>query len=525
MKEGNKMDPNVLLIAALFGGIVVGFVIRYIYAKLRLSSAEKTAKELLKKAAQDAETQKRTMLIEAKDEVYKSRMELERESKDRRNELQQYERRLSQREEEIGKKQGMIDAKNKEVQEIHKRIMNKENALLEAEKGILEERERQKKILERVARMSAEEAKKILIKSLEDEARQEAIGSLRKIEEELNEKADKKAKEIISLAIQRCAVEHTADITVSTVTIPNDDMKGRIIGREGRNIRAFEVATGVDIIVDDTPEAITITSFDGIRREIARVSMERLIADGRIHPARIEEVVARVAKEMDTHIKEVGEQAALEAGVSGLPLEIIKLMGRLKYRTSYGQNVLQHSLEVAYLCKLIANELGLDVNLCLKAGFLHDIGKSVDHDVEGTHAQIGANILKKYFHDSPKLINAVLAHHEGEVKPESAEAVIVAAADAISAARPGARRESLELYLKRMQKLEEIAASFKGVEKTYAIQAGREVRIIVEPVQISDDSARLLAKDIAKKIEDELEYPGQIKVTVVRETRATELAK
>jgi ribonucrease Y len=517
---------------ALIVGIGIGFILRLFYAKYNLEStennaknAENNAKKILEDAKKEAEAKKKEMLIEAKDLIYKERQEFDKDLKERRVELQQYEKSLTYRETDIVRKQDAFTEKEKELKK-QEDFLKEENKKIEEIKETLNfERGLLRKELEKISGMSSEEAKQILIKNIEDEAKQDASIRIRKIEEELKESADKKAKEIVSLAVQRVAVEHTSDITVSTVIIPNDDMKGRIIGREGRNIRAFESATGVDVIVDDTPEAITLTSFDGVRREIARVSLERLIVDGRIHPARIEEMVAKVSKEMESYIKEVGEQASIEAGVTGLPEELIRLMGRLKYRTSYGQNVLKHSLEVAHLSKLMATELGLDVDLCLKAGFFHDIGKAVDHDVEGTHAQIGADILKKYYPNNKKMINAVLAHHEGEVKPESLEAVIVATADAISAARPGARRESLEFYLKRVQKLEELANSFKGVEKSFAIQAGREVRIVVEPVKVREEDLVLLAREITQKIEKELDYPGQIKVTLIRETRHSDVAK
>ena len=373
--------------------------------------------------------------------------------------------------------------------------------------------------------MTAEEAKEILIKTIEEEARQDASIKIKKIEEELKNNSSKKAKEIIVFAIQRLAVEYTNDITVSSVVIPNDEMKGRIIGREGRNIKAFEMATGVDVIVDDTPETINLTSFDMVRREIAKISLERLIADGRIHPARIEDVVTKVTSEMKNQIREIGERALITVGISGVSSELIDCIGRLKYRTSYGQNVLQHSLEVAFLSKFIASELGLDEKLCLMAGFFHDIGKAVDHDVEGTHAEIGYNMLKKYYPKNEKMLNAVLTHHECEFEAESLEAIIVATADAISASRPGARRESLEFYIKRVQKLEEIANSFKGVEKAFAIQAGREIRIMIEPDKVKEEEMVLLSKDIAKKIEENLDYPGQIKVTLIRETRVNEIAR
>jgi ribonuclease Y len=518
---------SVTLISLLFllVGIIIGFLIRFFYAKVKFGSFENTAKNVLNTAKKEAEAKKKEFILEAKDEMYRARTEFDKELKERRTDLQQYEKSLTYRETDINRKQEFLMDKEKDLKKQDALIAERNKELDETKETLNFERNLVRKELEKVSGMSREEAKKLLINKMEDEAKHEALGRLKKIEEEIKNTSEKKAKSIISLAIQRVAAEHTADITVSTVTIPNDEMKGRIIGREGRNIRAFEAATGVDVIVDDTPEAITLTSFDGVRREIARVALERLIIDGRIHPARIEEMVEKVRKEMDVYIKEVGEQACLEVGIAGLPEEIVKLIGRLKYRTSYGQNVLKHSIEVAHLSKIMATELGLDVNLCLKAGFLHDIGKAVDHDVEGTHPQIGADILKKHFPNATKLINAVLAHHEGEVKPETAEAIVVASADAISAARPGARRETLEFYLKRIKSLEEIANSFKGVEKSYAIQAGREIRIIVEPNKVKEEETILLARDIASKIEKELDYPGQIKVMIIRETRTSDVAK
>ncbi|GMO68734.1 MAG: ribonuclease Y [Endomicrobiia bacterium] len=385
-------------------------------------------------------------------------------------------------------------------------------------------KEEQKKVLEKISVMTREEAKKTLINEMEEEAKQDAVILLQKLEQETRENADKKSKEILSVAIQRVAADYTADVTTSTIHILNDEVKGRIIGREGRNIRAFEHATGVDLIVDDTPEAITISSFDGVRRQIAKIALERLIADGRIHPARIEEVVEKVKKEMNQHIKETGEQATIDAGIPGLNSEVIKLLGKLKYRTSYGQNQLQHTLEVVWLAGSIAGELGLDVMFCKKAALLHDIGKAVDHEVEGTHHQISADIAKKCG-ESTKMLNAILSHHEGFETPTSPEAFVIAVADIISASRPGARRESIEHYLKRLEKLEKIAKDFRGVSMAYAIQAGREVRILVESEYVDDKQAQLLAYDVAKKVEQELEYPGQIKITVIRETRAQVLAK
>ena len=434
------------------------------------------------------------------------------------------ENRLNQREENLDRKLDSVDKKEKELSGKEKDLASKEQNLKTRFEEVDKIKEEQKKTLEKISAMTREEAKKALVSEMEQEARQDAAVLAQQIEQEIRENADKKSKEILSVAIQRIAADHTADITTSTVQIPNDEVKGRIIGREGRNIRAFEQATGVDLIVDDTPEAITVSAFDGVRREIAKISLERLIADGRIHPARIEEVVAKVQKEMDEKIKEIGEQAAIDAGVPGLNIEILKLLGKLKYRTSYGQNQLQHTLEVTWLAGAIAGELGLDIMFCKKAALLHDIGKAVDHEVEGTHHQISADIAKKYG-ESPKMINAIISHHEGYEAPGSPEAFVIAAADAISASRPGARRESVEHYLKRLEKLEKVAKGFRGVSMAYAIQAGREVRVLVEPEDIDDKQAQVLAREVAKKVEQELEYPGQIKITVIRETRAQDIAK
>ncbi|GHT25431.1 ribonuclease Y [Endomicrobiia bacterium] len=417
-----------------------------------------------------------------------------------------------------------VDKKEKNLSEREKDFSSKEHLLSVKFSEVDKVKEEQKKFLERISGMTREEAKKILISGMEEDAKQCAAVLLQKLEQEMRENADKKSKEILSIAIQRVAADHTADITTSTIQISNDEIKGRIIGREGRNIKAFEHATGVDLIVDDTPESITISAFDGIRRQIAKIALERLIADGRIHPARIEEVVKKVKKDMEQHLKETGEQAVIEAGVPCSNLEIIKLLGKLKYRTSYGQSQLQHTLEVTWLAGAIAGELGLDVMFCKKAALLHDIGKAVDHEVEGTHHQISANIAKKYG-ESHKMINAILSHHEGFEVPSSPEAFVIATADAISAARPGARKESVERYLKRLEKLEKVVKEFRGVSIAYAMQAGREVRILVEPEKINDNQTQILAHDIAKKIEQELEYPGQIKITVVRETRVQEIAK
>ncbi len=520
------------IIVAFFIGIILGFVGRILYAKKTLNSfeskskiLEKESKKILEDSRKKAEQTRKEILLEAKDDIYKEKREFEKEMKERRNELQQYEKVLVYREDDIVKKQEFFNNKEKEFAEKENLLKEKKEELNEEVENISILKGKIKKELESLANMTAEEAKEILIKTIEEEARQDASIKIKKIEEELKNNSSKKAKEIIVFAIQRLAVEYTNDITVSSVVIPNDEMKGRIIGREGRNIKAFEMATGVDVIVDDTPETINLTSFDMVRREIAKISLERLIADGRIHPARIEDVVTKVTSEMKNQIREIGERALITVGISGVSSELIDCIGRLKYRTSYGQNVLQHSLEVAFLSKFIASELGLDEKLCLMAGFFHDIGKAVDHDVEGTHAEIGYNMLKKYYPKNEKMLNAVLTHHECEFEAESLEAIIVATADAISASRPGARRESLEFYIKRVQKLEEIANSFKGVEKAFAIQAGREIRIMIEPDKVKEEEMVLLSKDIAKKIEENLDYPGQIKVTLIRETRVNEIAR
>ncbi|MCL2390896.1 MAG: ribonuclease Y [Endomicrobia bacterium] len=503
---------------------VIGFVLRLVYAKMNAKSTEQVSEQIIKEAKLTAEAKLKDALIEAKQIVDKERKEFEQEIKERKQSAQNTENRLNQREENLERKLDALEQKEKNLVNKEKAVADKEQSLKvkfdEAEKI----KEEQKKVLERISGMTREEAKKTLISAMEEEAKQDAAVLAQRIEQEARDNADRRSKEIISVAIQRIAADHTADITTSTVQIPNDEIKGRVIGREGRNIRAFEQATGVDLIVDDTPEAITVSAFDGVRRQIAKIALERLIADGRIHPARIEEVVEKVKKEMDIHIKEVGEQAAIDSGVPGLNPEIIKLLGKLKYRTSYGQNQLQHTLEVTWLAGAIAGELGLDVMFCKKAALLHDIGKAVDHEVEGTHHQISADIAKKYG-ESPKMINAILSHHEGFETPNSAEAFVIAAADAISAARPGARRESVEHYLKRLEKLEKVAKEFKGVSMAYAIQAGREVRILVEPEDVDDKQSQVLAHDIAKKVEQELEYPGQIKITVIRETRAQDIAK
>lgn len=518
------LEQYVFLAFAGFVGIVAGYFLRRFYAKAHARSAEQLAERLISEAKIVAESKKKEGLLEVKETMERERREFDRETRERKVEIQNLERRLNQREENVEKKLDILDKKERELQNRERSTAAKEQQLEGESKELARAREEQKRVLERLAGISGEEAKKLLMQSLEEEARKDAAIMAKKIETEMRENSERKSKEILSVAIQRVAAEHTADITTTSVPISNDEIKGRIIGREGRNIRAFEQATGVDLIIDDTPEAITVSAFDGVRREIARLSLEKLITDGRIHPARIEEVVEKTKKDMETTLKEIGEQAALEAGVPGLHPEILKLLGKLKFRTSYGQNQLQHTLEVTWLAGTIAGELGIDVTFCKRAGLLHDIGKAVDHEVEGTHHQLSADIAKKY-NESPKMLNAIVSHHEGIEEPKSPEAFVVAAADAISASRPGARRESIEHYLKRLEKLEKLATSFRGVTSAYAIQAGREIRILVEPEDIDDKGAQLLAHDIAKKVEQELEYPGQIKITVIREVRAQETAK
>jgi ribonucrease Y len=515
---------TVISLTLVLLGTVLGILIQRLYSKAQAKSAQESAKQILNEAKLQAETKKQESLIEIKQIMEKERRDFENETRERRLEIQNIEKRLQQREENLERKVDILERKERDVQNRERSISGKEQALDNESKEVQRVREEQKKMLEKISGISAESAKKLLMQSLEDEARKDAAILAKRIENEAKEGAEKKAKEILSIAIQKVAAEHTADITTTSVPIVNDEIKGRIIGREGRNIKAFEQATGVDLIIDDTPETITVSAFDGVRREVAKIALERLIADGRIHPARIEEVVEKVKKDMDSTLKEIGEQAAIEAGVPNLNVEILRLLGKLRYRTSYGQNQLQHTLEVTWLAGAIAGELRADITFCKRAALLHDIGKAVDHEVEGTHHQISADLAKKY-NESPKLINAILSHHEGLAEPESVEAFIVAAADAVSAARPGARRESIEHYLKRLEKLEKLATSFRGVTNAYAIQAGREIRILVEPEDVDDKGAQVLAHDIAKKVEQELEYPGQIKITVIRETRAQDTAK
>ena len=513
------MDLIITISAAIIAcvlGFFVGYICRKKIAESKIGGAEEKAKQIIEEGRKAAETKKKEALLEAKDEIHKSRTEFEKEIKDRRSEMSRQERRVQQKEESLDKKAEALEKKDellnkklKEVDVLKEETLKVKNAQLE--------------ILERISGLSVEEAKSYLLKNIESEVRHEAAILIKDIETQAKEEADKKAKNIISAAIQKCAADHVAEATVSVVALPNDEMKGRIIGREGRNIRALETATGIDLIIDDTPEAVVLSGFDPVRREIARMALEKLIVDGRIHPARIEETVEKCRKEIDAIIKQEGEQATFDTGVHGLHPELIKLLGRMKYRTSYGQNVLKHSTEVAHLAGIMAGELGVDVKAAKRAGLLHDIGKSVDHEIEGSHVDIGVDIAKKY-HESNEVVHAIAAHH-GDVEANTVIACIVQACDAISAARPGARRENLETYIKRLEKLEELADSFNGVEKSYAIQAGREIRIMVKPEVIKDEETVLLARDIVKKIENEMEYPGQIKVNVIRETRSVDYAK
>ena len=514
------MPSTIIWVVALIVAIVVGFALGVVYrkkvAEAEIAGAEEEAKRIVNDAIKSAESKKREALVEAKEEIHRNRTEFEKEEKARRAELQKQERRLQQKEESLDRK---TDALDRKTDSLNAKLANVEaqQAEIKAIKRTQQER------LEEISGYTIEEAKAYLIESLEAEVTHEKAAKIKEIEAQYKEEADSMAREIIATAIQRCAADHASEVTVSVVPLPNDEMKGRIIGREGRNIRAIETLTGCDLIIDDTPEAITVSSFDPVRREIARMALEKLIQDGRIHPARIEEMVAKAQKEVNNTIRQEGERAAFETNIHGLNPEIIKLLGRMKYRTSYGQNVLQHSIEVSHIAGLIASELGADVNIAKRAGLLHDLGKSIDHEVEGSHVTIGVNLARKY-KENENVIHAIEAHH-GDVEPHTLEACIVQAADTISAARPGARRENIENYVKRLEKLEEVTKSFPGIGSCYAIQAGREIRVMVKPEEVSEDQMVLLARDIAKKIEDELTYPGQIKVHLLRETKAVDYAK
>ena len=516
----------VLVVAILVVGASAFFVGRFLYVKMfkkKIGDAEQAIKIMREEAENECRALKKEAILEAKEQDLKLRNEFERESKEKKAELAKAEQRLMQKEDVLDKKEDSLLKKSDALEQQQKNLARQEGEIKKMQEKVNHQHDLMIQELEKVAQLTREEAKKLLTENILDEARHDAAVQVRNIEQTAKDEADTEAKKIISLAIQRCASDHASEITVSVVPLPNDDMKARIIGREGRNIRALENATGIELIIDDTPEVVILSGFDPVRREVARLSLEKLIGDGRIHPARIEETVEKVRKELDQQIKENGEAAMFEVGIFGLHPEIIKLLGRLKYRTSYGQNVYKHSIEVAQLAGMMAAELGLDVNLAKRAGLLHDIGKAVDHEQEGTHIQIGADIAKKY-KENANVVNAIMAHH-GDVEPTTVEAVLVQAADAISGARPGARRETSTNYVKRLEQLEQIASSFKGVDKSYAIQAGREVRVIVKPEQIDDAQTLFLAKDIAKKIEQELEYPGQIKVNVIREYRSVEYAK
>ena len=513
------MNIGIIIAAVLISlaiGVLLGIVYRKKVAESKINSAEEESKKIVSMAKIEAENLKKAKIIEAKEEIVNSRNELDQEIKERRGEVQRQETRLIQKEENLERR-----AENYEKKE--ENLNQKEKELEEERQKIEELHSQELKELQRIASLSKEDAKNILLREVEKDITAEKAAIIREANQKAKDDAKKNARELLTYAVQKCAADHSQETTVSIVALPSDEMKGRIIGREGRNIKALETLTGVDLIIDDTPEAVVLSGFDPLRREVAKIALEKLIEDGRIHPAKIEEVVEKAKQELEETIKEEGERAVLETGVIGLHPDIVKLIGKLKYRTSYGQNVLNHSIEVSNLARIMAEELGLDAKLARRAGLLHDIGKALDHDMEGTHVEIGVEILKKY-KENPLVINAVEAHHE-DVEPQTLEAVLIQAADAISASRPGARRETLEAYIKRLQNLEEIADSFDGVEKSFAIQAGREVRIIVKPDKINDDQMTILARDVAKKVENEMDYPGQIKVNVIRETRTVDFAR
>ncbi|WP_100330978.1 ribonuclease Y [Bacillus xiapuensis] len=519
------MEP-ITIISILLGlivGVVVGYFVRKSIAESKIAGAKSAAEQIIDDAKREAEALKKEALLEAKDEIHKLRTETELELRERRNELQKQENRLLQKEENLDRKDEVLDKRESQLERKEEALTERQQHIEEMDSKVEEMVKAQQSELERISSLTREEARAIIIERVEKELAHDIAVMTKEQESRAKEEADKKAKNILSLAIQRCAADHVAETTVSVVNLPNDEMKGRIIGREGRNIRTLETLTGIDLIIDDTPEAVILSGFDPIRRETARIALEKLVQDGRIHPARIEEMVDKARREVDEYIREVGEQTTFEVGVHGLHPDLIKILGRLKFRTSYGQNVLKHSMEVAYLTGLLAAELGEDETLARRAGLLHDIGKAIDHEVEGSHVEIGVELATKY-KEHPVVINSIASHH-GDTEPTSIIAVLVAAADALSAARPGARSETLENYIRRLEKLEEISESYDGVEKSFAIQAGREIRIMVRPEQIDDLQAHRLARDIRKRIEGELDYPGHIKVTVIRETRAVEYAK
>ncbi|HPI02970.1 MAG TPA: ribonuclease Y [Candidatus Goldiibacteriota bacterium] len=517
------MEYLIVAILALIVGVAAGFFGRKIFAEGQITSAKKYAAQIIEGAQKEAGSIKKEAELESKDTILKAQADFDAKTRETKAEIANVEKKVRQREENLDKKMEIIDKKEKDLSTKEKSLNDLEKKLSTRDQELDTVIADQRKKLENISGLSAESAKQELIRSMMDAAKQESLLMLKRLEEETKETAEKKARDIVSIAVQRIAADHTSEISVSVVPLPSDDMKGRIIGREGRNIKTLETATGVDFIIDDTPEAVTISAFDPVRREIAKLALQKLIQDGRIHPGRIEEVVEKTKLEMDQRLKEIGEQAAMDVGIPNIHPEIIKLLGKLHYRTSYGQNVLKHSVEMAYITSILASELGIDPTLSRRAALLHDIGKAIDHEIQGSHVALGVEAAKKYG-ESEAVLHAIEAHHN-DVEPKTIEAVLVQAADGISAARPGARRETLENYVKRLENLEKIASAFEGVQKTYAIQAGREIRIMVESDKIDDNKSFMLSKDIAKKIEEELEYPGQIKVTVIREVRAVEYAK